>query len=401
MCGDDGARESPVGRRNGTFPSGIPRFAPQQIHVPTLPAFATLPPSTMKQKAYAAAGVDIDLGNRVKATLPQLLASTHRSEVLGKVGGFGGLFALDVKKHRQPVLVSSVDGVGTKLKIAFAMDRHDTIGEDLVNHCVNDIAVLGAEPLFFLDYLGTGKLQPHVFTEIIKGFTRGCAANNCALVGGETAQMPGFYQAGEYDVSGTIVGVVEKSRMLNGQKSVKRGDVVIGIGASGLHTNGYSLARKIFFETLKLKPKSKVAELGGTIGDELLKVHVTYGPLVQALLKRFNSQLSTPSSQLPIKAFAHITGGGFVDNVPRTLPANCDVVIRKGSWDMLPIFKIIEQKSGVPEAELYQVFNMGIGMTVTAAAAHADAVLRAIRAAKHPAWIIGEVVKGTGECRVE
>ena len=204
----------------------------------------------MKQKAYARAGVDIDLGNKVKTTLPQLLAATHRREVLGKVGGFGGLFALDVKKYREPILVSSVDGVGTKLKIAFQQDKHDTIGADLVNHCVNDIAVLGAEPLFFLDYLGTGKLEPHVFTDIIKGFARACAENNCALIGGETAQMPGFYQPGEYDVSGTIVGVVEKSKMLNGQKTIKRGDVVIGIESSGLHTNGYSLGRKIFFEQL-------------------------------------------------------------------------------------------------------------------------------------------------------
>ena len=243
----------------------------------------------MKQKAYARAGVDIDLGNKVKSTLPQLLAATHRPEVLGKVGGFGGLFALDVRKYKQPVLVSSVDGVGTKLKIAFAMDRHDTIGADLVNHCVNDIAVLGAEPLFFLDYLGTGKLEPRVFTEIIKGFARACAENRCTLIGGETAQMPGFYQAGEYDVSGTIVGVVEKSRMLNGQKTVKRGDAVIGIESSGLHTNGYSLARKIFFEQLKLKPRSRVPELKNTIGGELLKVHVSYGPLVQAMLKRFNA----------------------------------------------------------------------------------------------------------------
>src|SRR5918911_4607238 len=184
----------------------------------------------MKQKAYARAGVDIDLGNKVKATLPQLLASTHRREVLGKVGGFGGLFALDVKKFREPVLVSSVDGVGTKLKIAFAMNRHDTVGQDLVNHCVNDIAVLGAEPLFFLDYLGTGKLQPRVFSEIIKGFAIACAQNRCALIGGETAQMPGFYKSGEYDVSGTIVGVVEKSKMLTG-KGIRPGDVVVGLAS--------------------------------------------------------------------------------------------------------------------------------------------------------------------------
>ncbi len=350
----------------------------------------------MKKKAYAAAGVDIDLGNKVKSTLPALLASTHRREVMGKVGGFGGLFALDTKKFKQPVLVSSVDGVGTKLKIAFAMDRHDTIGEDLVNHCVNDIAVLGAEPLFFLDYLGTGKLEPHVFTEIIKGFARGCAKNNCALIGGETAQMPGFYQAGEYDVSGTIVGVVDKTRMLNGQKTVKRGDVILGIESSGLHTNGYSLARKIFFEKLKLKPKSRVAELGNTIGDELLKTHVTYGPLVQQLVKQFNKS-GKPDV---VKSFAHITGGGFVDNLPRVLPANCDAVIRKGSWEMLPIFRMIEAKGGVDEAELYQVFNMGIGMTAIVSADTANRVLKTINAAGHRAWAIGEITRGTGIAKV-
>jgi len=354
----------------------------------------------MKQKAYAAAGVDIDLGNKVKATLPQLLAGTHRREVLGKVGGFGGLFQLDLKKYREPILVSSVDGVGTKLKIAFAMDRHDTIGADLVNHCVNDIAVLGAEPLFFLDYLGTGKLEPHVFTDIIKGFARACAENHCALIGGETAQMPGFYQKGEYDLSGTIVGVVEKSRMLNGRKTVKRSDVVIGIESSGLHTNGYSLGRKIFFGQLGCKPSSRVPGLKGTVGQELLKEHVSYGPLVQKLLKRFNSKRKTQNAKLPVKAFAHITGGGFVDNIPRVLPKSLDAVIRKGSWEMLPIFKIIEQQGGVPDGELYQVFNMGIGMVAIVAADRADAALKYIRAQKHKAWLIGEVVKGKGEARV-
>src|SRR6184192_4140322 len=212
----------------------------------------------MRQKAYSKAGVNINLGNQVKARLPRLLASTHRREVLGKVGGFGGLFALNTRKYKEPVLVSSVDGVGTKLKIAFAMDRHDTIGQDLVNHCVNDIAVLGAEPLFFLDYLGTGKLEPRVFTNIIKGFALACAQNRCALIGGETAQMPGFYQPGEYDVSGTIVGIVEKSRMLDG-KTIRPGDVVIGLESSGLHTNGYSLARKILLEEMKLKLLSRPA----------------------------------------------------------------------------------------------------------------------------------------------
>src|SRR3954469_24998166 len=231
----------------------------------------------MKTKAYAQAGVDIDLGNRVKATLPGLLKSTHRREVLGKVGGFGGLFALDIRKYKQPVLVSSVDGVGTKLKLAFALNRHDTIGQDLVNHCVNDIAVLGAEPLFFLDYLGTGKLEPRVFTDIIKGFAVACGQNGCALIGGETAQMPGFYQAGEYDLSGTIVGVVEKSKMLDG-KTIRPGDVVLGIESTGLHTNGYSLARKILFDDLKLDPKARLPELKNTLGAELLKVHLSYGP---------------------------------------------------------------------------------------------------------------------------
>ncbi len=253
--------------------------------------------------------------------------------MLGKVGGFGGLFALDISRYRQPVLVSSVDGVGTKLKLAFAMDRHDTIGQDLVNHCVNDIAVLGAEPLFFLDYLGTGQLEPRVFREIIKGFAKACAENHCALIGGETAQMPGFYRAGEYDVSGTIVGVVEKSRMLDG-KAVRPGDAVIGLGASGLHTNGYSLARKILFEQMRLKPRSYVPELRNTVGDELLKVHLSYGPLIQKLLRKFNvgqaSRLSPKPASGPrpkdkrdarptIRAFAHITGGGFVDNIPRVL----------------------------------------------------------------------------------
>jgi phosphoribosylformylglycinamidine cyclo-ligase len=354
-----------------------------------------------KQKAYAAAGVDIDLGNQVKATLPQLLASTHRREVLGKVGGFGGLFALDLKKYREPVLVSSVDGVGTKLKLAFMMDQHDTIGADLVNHCVDDIAVLGAEPLFFLDYLGTGKLEPHVFTDIVKGFARACAQNGCALIGGETAQMPGFYQQGEYDVSGTIVGVVEKSKMLNGQKTIKRGDVVIGIESSGLHTNGYSLARKIFFEQLKLKTSSRVPGLKGTLGQELMKEHVSYGPLVQKLIKRFNkSAVGNRKSEI-VKAFAHITGGGFVDNIPRVLPKTLDVVIKKGSWDMLPIFQIIAEKGGVPDEELYQVFNMGIGMVAVVSADKAEAVLKFIKAQKHKSWIIGEVVKGKGEARVE
>jgi phosphoribosylformylglycinamidine cyclo-ligase len=349
----------------------------------------------MAQKAYARAGVDIDLGNRVKATLPKLLASTHRKEVLGKVGGFGGLFALDTAKYKRPVLVSSVDGVGTKLKLAFAMDRHDTIGQDLVNHCVNDIAVLGAEPLFFLDYIGTGKLKPHVFEQIISGFAKACAENNCALIGGETAQMPGFYQAGEYDVSGTIIGVVEKDRMLDG-RFIRPGDAVIGLASNGLHTNGYSLARKIFFEDHKLRASSKLPGLKGSLGDEMLRVHVSYGPFVQTLLKKLNR----PGQDPRVKGLAHITGGGFIDNIPRVLPRKCNVEIRKGTWDMLPLFHWIAENGKVAEAELYQVFNMGIGMTVICDASKCATVIKQAADAGLPAWQIGEVTKGNGLVKI-
>lgn len=350
------------------------------------------------KKSYARAGVDIGLGNRVKSELPALLRSTHRAEVLGKVGGFGGLFALDTKKYREPVLVSSVDGVGTKLKIAFATGRHDTVGHDLVNHCVNDIAVLGAEPLFFLDYIGTSKLEPRIFRQLLDGFVRGCAQNNCALIGGETAQMPGFYQPGEYDVSGTIVGVVERGQMLDGT-STRPGDGIIGIASSGLHTNGYSLARQILFERLGLHPASRVPGLKRGIGDELLQVHLSYGPLVQHLLAKFNSEQKRKAGT--IKAFAHITGGGFIDNIPRVLPANCDAFITKGAWEILPIFKFLQEHGDVPEKEMYQVFNMGVGMTIFVSADHSRAVLAAIRARKHKAWIIGKIEKGTGRVRLQ
>ena len=352
----------------------------------------------MKRSAYAAAGVDIALGNRVKSGLPALLASTRRTGVLGNVGGFGGLFALDTRKYRQPVLVSSVDGVGTKLKIAFAMDRHDTVGQDLVNHCVNDIAVVGAEPLFFLDYLGTGRLEPKVFTDIIRGFAKACTENRCALIGGETAQMPGFYQDGEYDVSGTVVGVVDRSRLLDGSRHVRAGDIVIGLASNGLHTNGYSLARRILFDQCGHRPSTRLHELGTTIGDELLKVHLSYGPLVQALLKKFNA--STTAATRPIKAFAHITGGGFVDNLPRILPRSLDALVRKGSWDVPPIFQILRARGRVDSAEMYRVFNMGIGMIAIVASHQAEAVLRSIRRSGHRAWILGEVIRGHGRARI-
>src|SRR5271168_4344697 len=231
------------------------------------------------KKAYAQAGVDVDLGNLVKSRIHQRVKVTHGPEVLGKIGGFGGLFQPDFKGMKEPVLVSSVDGVGTKLKIAFAMNRHDTVAQDLVNHCVDDIAVLGARPLFFLDYIGAERLEPHVFEQLIKGFAKACKEAKCALVGGETAQMPGMYNRGEYDLAGTIVGVVDRKKMIDGSR-IKPGDVVLGLPSNGLHTNGYSLARKVLFETLKLKPASRVPGIQKTIGEELLKVHRNYQPLL-------------------------------------------------------------------------------------------------------------------------
>lgn len=343
-----------------------------------------------KRSAYASAGVDLAVSNRLKDNLPALLASTQRPEVLGQVGGFGGLFALNTRKYKTPVLVSSVDGVGTKLKVAFAAKRHDTIGQDLVNHCVNDIAVIGAEPLFFLDYIGTGKLRKKTFTDIIRGFAIGCRENNCSLVGGETAQMPGFYQPGEYDVSGTIVGVVEKSRILDG-RTIRPGDKLIGIAASGLHTNGYSLARNILFDKMKLKPSSRLPGLGITVANELLKVHVSYGPLVQRLLKKFNR--GTRRSWA-VKGLVHITGGGFVDNIPRVLPDDCDAVIMRGTWDVLPIYELLQARGKVSDAEMHQVFNMGIGMVVIVREEESAGVLRSIRAQKINAWEIGFIDSG-------
>jgi phosphoribosylformylglycinamidine cyclo-ligase len=258
----------------------------------------------MTKKAYARAGVDVDLGNLVKRRIQSRVKSTHGPEVLGKIGGFGGLFAPDFSRLRQPVLVGSVDGVGTKLKIAFAMKRHDTVGADLVNHCVNDIAVLGARPLFFLDYIGAEKLEPRVFDQLLSGFVRACRAASCALIGGETAQMPGMYRKGEYDLAGCIVGVVDRAKMIDGSR-IKPGDVVLGLPSNGLHTNGYSLARKILFEKLRLKPNARIEGLKHSLGEELLRVHRNYQPLIAEL------------PQGMVRGLAHITGGGLIDNVPR------------------------------------------------------------------------------------
>jgi phosphoribosylformylglycinamidine cyclo-ligase len=337
---------------------------------------------TKKKKAYARAGVDVDLGNLVKRKIQGRVRSTHGPEVLGKIGGFGGLFAPNFAGMDEPVLVSSIDGVGTKLKIAFAMDRHDTVGADLVNHCINDIAVLGARPLFFLDYIGAEKLEPRVFDQILRGFTRACGAGNCALIGGETAQMPGMYRRGEYDLAGCIVGVVDRARMIDGSR-IKPGDVILGLPSNGLHTNGYSLARNIFFEQLRQKPSSRIAGLRLSLGEELLRTHRNYQPLLTQV----------PHGEL--KGLAHITGGGLIDNLPRILPDDCDAVIDTKSWKVPAIFQILQERGRVPRPEMYQVFNMGIGMVAIVAeavAAKSTPILKARR--------IGVVGKGTGKTRL-
>lgn len=332
---------------------------------------------SVKVKAYAQAGVDVDLGNTVKRGIQSLVKSTHGPEVLGKIGGFGGLFRPDFKGMKDPVLVSSVDGVGTKLKIAFAADKHDTVGQDLVNHCINDIAVLGAKPLFFLDYIAAGKLEPVVFKQLLSGFAKACKAGRCALVGGETAQMPGMYHHGEYDVAGTIVGVVDRTKMLDGSK-VRPGDVLIGLPSNGLHTNGYSLARKVLFGAMGLKANSRLPELSLPLSQELLRVHKNYQPLMASL----------PAGLL--NAAAHITGGGLIDNLPRVLPKGCQANIRRDSWRVPPIFRIIEEGGGVDATEMYQVFNMGIGMVLIVPKKREEEAKKLTRGRT-----IGEIVSGS------
>jgi phosphoribosylformylglycinamidine cyclo-ligase len=326
------------------------------------------------KKAYARAGVDVDLGNRLKRRIQSLVRRTHGPQVLGKIGGFGGLFRARFPDMREPVLVSSIDSIGTKLKIAFALDRHDTVGADMVNHCVNDIAVVGARPLFFLDYIGCEKLEPRVFNQLLRGFSRACRAAGCALIGGETAQLPGMYRQGEYDLAGCIVGVVDRAKMIDGSK-IKAGDVILGLASNGLHTNGYSLARKILFEKMRLKPKA--------IGNELLRVHKNYRPLLA----------KAPSGM--IKGLAHITGGGLIDNVPRVLPNNCDAVIDTKSWRVPRIFQIIQQNGKVSRAEMYQVFNMGIGMVAIVADRDTKRAISILRAKR-----IGRIERGTGKTQL-
>jgi phosphoribosylformylglycinamidine cyclo-ligase len=332
-----------------------------------------------KRKAYASAGVDVDLGNRLKRNIQNLVRQTHGSQVLGKIGGFGGLFLASFPDMRDPVLVSSIDSVGTKLKIAFAMNKHDTVGADLVNHCVNDIAVLGARPLFFLDYIGCEKLQPRVFNELLRGLARACRAAGCALIGGETAQLPGMYRKGEYDLAGCIVGVVDHDKIIDGH-NINPGDGILGLPSNGLHTNGYSLARKILFEKLRLKVNSRLPESAVTLGEELLRTHKNYQPL-----------LAKAPSQA-IKGLAHITGGGLIDNVPRILPNNCDAVIETRSWRVPRIFQLLQRNGEIDLAEMYQVFNMGIGMVVIVSEADTERTMSILKAKK-----IGRIERGTGK----
>lgn len=350
-------------------------------------------PTRKNPSAYAAAGVNIALGDQVKGGLKESLKSASRPEVLAPVGGFGGLFDFSKLNYKEPVLVSSVDGVGTKLKLAFATGRHECVGQDIVNHCVNDIAVMGAEPLFFLDYIGLGKLDTKVFDKLISGMKTACKAANCALIGGETAQMPGFYQPGEYDLVGCIVGIVEKKRILSGA-SIQPGDLILGLSSNGLHTNGYSLARKIIFDKLKHKLTDKVPGTRQTFADALLQPHVNYSPLTRALTKKFNHGPSKKRKGNAIHGLCHITGGGFPGNLPRILPDQCGVKIYNGSWPTLPIFDYLTAKGGVEFEELHEVFNMGIGMCVVCSADKAHEIQEAATKAKQDAYIIGEVVKG-------
>ncbi|MGE3959129.1 MAG: phosphoribosylformylglycinamidine cyclo-ligase [Vicinamibacterales bacterium] len=331
---------------------------------------------------YRQAGVDIDAGNETVRRIKSLARGTFTPGVLSEIGSFGGLFSLGASGLKDPVLVSSADGVGTKLKVAFMTGRHDTIGADLVNHCVNDILVQGAVPLFFLDYLATGRLSPDVAEQIVTGVARACRENGCALIGGETAEMPGFYADGEYDIAGFIVGAVERSRLIDG-RTIMPGDVLIGLPSSGLHTNGYSLARKVFFDTCGLSHDAVVPELGGRVGDVLLATHRSYLPPVRPLLEAGL-----------IKGMAHITGGGITENLPRVLPDGCGAEISRGTWQVPPLFSFIAMRGGIPDDEMLRAFNMGIGLIMVCAEAAADRVDSALAGSGERVVRLGRVVRG-------
>ncbi|MBE0447842.1 MAG: phosphoribosylformylglycinamidine cyclo-ligase [Actinobacteria bacterium] len=339
-----------------------------------------------RELTYKDAGVDIEAGAEVVELIKKSVRSTFRPGVLTGIGGFGGLFAIDRDSYKEPVLVSGTDGVGTKLKIAHALDTHNTVGIDLVAMCVNDILVQGAEPLFFLDYLATGVLEPRKAADIIEGIAEGCRQAGCALLGGETAEMPGFYGPGEYDLAGFAVGVVDRADIISGE-AIKEGDIILGIASSGLHSNGYSLVRKLIADA-SLSLNEPCWEGGLSLGGELLKPTRIYVKSILTLIKAYR-----------VKGLAHITGGGLTHNVPRILPASFDAAIKLGFWPMPPIFEFIQREGGVLQEEMLQTFNMGIGMVVVLDAGLADEAAELLRSAGEKVYIIGEVVKGKGETK--
>jgi phosphoribosylformylglycinamidine cyclo-ligase len=336
-----------------------------------------------KGTTYASAGVDIEAGNQAVNLMKEHVKSTFRSEVLGDLGGFGGLFQLK-GQYEEPVLVAGTDGVGTKLRIAFEMNRHDTIGVDAVAMCVNDILVQGAEPLFFLDYLAVGKLEPEKVAELVKGVANGCKQSGCALIGGETAEMPGFYKEDEYDIAGFAVGIVDKKQVITGE-TIKEGDIILGLGSSGVHSNGYSLVRKIL-EDNNIKMTENIEELNGLIGEVLLTPTKIYVKPVLKLLKQYT-----------IKGMAHITGGGLTENIPRILPAHVSSEIHKGSWQRLPIFNLLQELGAVDEAEMYKTFNMGIGFILVVKAEEAPVIKKFLLEEGEAVYEIGKVVAGDGK----
>ena len=344
---------------------------------------------------YAASGVDIDAAGRSVEFIKSKASATFRPEVLTDIGAFAGLFQLS--GYREPVLVSSVDGVGTKVKIAIALDRHDTIGIDLVNHCVNDIFTCGAEPLFFLDYLAMGKLVPEQVESVVGGLARACGDVGCALIGGETAEMPGLYAPGDYDLAGFIVGVVERGKILD-NNSIEAGDAILGLPSSGMHTNGYSLVRRVFALDREGSASLNVfyPELGRTLGEELLEPHRCYYPLLKSLLPCGAGWRNEEREKPVIKGMAHITGGGLIDNVARILPRGVAAQFRSDAWSVLPIFSLIQKRGNVEQDEMYRVFNMGIGMVLVCSPSHVDEIV----ASAPEATLIGEVVKGRGKKRV-
>lgn len=334
----------------------------------------------MKKTRYSDAGVDIAAADEAKKRISSTVRSTHGPSVLGGIGGFGGLFSTEGFPP-EPVLVSSIDGVGTKLKLAFVLNRHNTVGMDLVNHCVNDILVQGARPLFFMDYLATGRLDPGVVEEVVSGIAEACRGAGCALLGGETAEMPGFYGEGEYDLAGTIVGVVGRERVITGE-TIGEGDVILGLASSGLHTNGYSLARKVLLEDNALPLEDDPGALGRSLGDELLEPHRNYGPAVFPLLSGFD-----------IRGMVHITGGGYAGNIPRVVPERLTAIIDSDSWPTGPIFDLIARLGNVPEDEMYRTFNMGIGFLLIVPAVEADGIESALKEAGENVYRIGYIIK--------